>query len=355
MVLLGGLTAGLASARIVKFLGRDRTRHFGMGLLALGCGAIAAAPGLWATLLGAYICGCGISSTVNALNPSVVDHHGKSSASVLTLLNAGGATLGACAPLALSAAIKSGIPWRVQVLAVTAVALILLTLARTSFPAPNSTSSQIGVEGNQSHNSKAHARGHGVLFGLIVTALALGQLVEFSTGIYAVNILRSNGNLTAAAASAFAAAFITGFALGRWLMITLALRYSAVALGCTAAVLSGFGAGWAACSPSAIAIAAGLFVLGLGNGPAYPLLVSAALTATKSDRDRASATIAIAGGGCAAFATLTLGFVADAFGMSAVFVSLSGTAAVSAGVLLCALFYDRNHGGSVPTQRSVGV
>lgn len=356
MVLLGSLTAGLTSARVVRSLGRDQTRHAGMALLGVGSVGIAIAPGLWATLLGAYICGLGISTTVNALNPSVVDHHGKASASVLTLLNAAGATLGACAPLALAAAITSGVPWRMQVLAVAVIAATLVLFARTPFPRVHGEGhDQSPPRRDSGHDPVAHQRKHGRLFVLIAIALALGQLVEFSTGIYAVDVLRVNGGLSASAASAYAAAFIAGFALGRWVTIVATLRYPAAGLGAVAALVTCVGAAWVVGAEGAATIACGLFILGVGNGPAYPLLVSAALVATKSDRDRASAAVAIAGGGCAAFATLTLGIFADHLGLRSVFIGLSGTALVSAGLLMYALSYDRNRGNAVPTQRSAGV
>ena len=360
LVLLGGLTSGLLSPVVVRRFGRHDTRRLGLCALAEGCAVMATGDVVWVTLAGAYLCGLGITVAVSAVNASIVEHHGHASGSALSLLNAVGATLGICAPLVFTAALSSGATWHDILLMTGTAAVLTIFAARRRFPS-DAHAQEVMTESSNTAATDPVAplprttSGHGVEFRFLLFALTAAMLVEFSTNIYAIDLICVNGHLTVAAAATYAAAFIAGFAAGRWTAIPLALRTAPLTLGLWAAGISAAAAASLVIVHSPVLIAIALFTLGIGTGPGYPILASAALAATTSDRDKASALIAVVGGGGAAVAPFVLGMVADGFGISAVFAGLSGIATLSTGVLLYAMFYNRQHGGWVPKQRNLGV
>jgi fucose permease len=157
--------------------------------------------------------------------------------------------------------------------------------------------------------------------------------LEFSVRFWAPAYLERVAGLSASAAAASAAAFSVAMILGRMAGAVLVRWISAPRLMPAALliVMLGFGLYWGlGQGPLAVA---GLFLLGLGTAPLYPLTLGLALTAAGPLKSAASARFMLAVGLSILTMPTLLGALADAFGLHAAHLTLPALA-VSALALL---------------------
>jgi fucose permease len=137
--------------------------------------------------------------------------------------------------------------------------------------------------------------------------------VEFCMVFWAADFLRAEGGLGSGAATAAAAGFIGGMAVGR-VAVGPITRLQPVPLrlltGAASLATTGFVLLWVGGSP--VPAVAGLVVTGLGVALLYPVTLAEALAAWPADPDRAAARCVLASGLAVGAAPLALGALADA-------------------------------------------
>lgn len=317
----GFTLAGAITTRALNALDEAALRRICMAGVALSLIGFAIARHPLVSLASAAAGGTSGALLVNMLNPSLIRRHGARAGSVMSLINAAGATVGSLAPLMVGAAAASRVGWR-ALLWVLGFAALAATLGRRS-----ATGADVRTRPGASapESGASHTR-----FRLAVAALFGGLVVEFTTSIFAADVIRTRAGLATADAAKAASVFIIGFALSRWLATVLVSRFAPARVMLTGYICAGLGLALVATTAGAVSVFAGLFLTGLGIGPSYPIMITLALRSAVIDSYRASARIGLGSGAVIAAAPFLLGALSDRLGLAPLLLSLSGTAAVSA-------------------------
>jgi fucose permease len=191
--------------------------------------------------------------------------------------------------------------------------LILVTFRRT--PLPDSTG------GSDSAGASLPAA-YWAYWALMGTVVAL----EFCVLIWAPEFLERVAGLSRATAAGSAAAFSLAMLIGRVGTGGLVRRVSAphIFVAALAVTLLGFLVYWGTGQP--LAVVAGLFVLGLGVAPLYPLSLGLALGAAGARSDAASARVLLAEDLAILLIPALLGGLADEVGLRLAHLMLPGLA-----------------------------
>lgn len=335
---LGFIAAGLMTRRLPASLAVFATRRLCLFAIALSCVGLAAAQDPYLSLTSAALSGTAGALLVNLLNPQLVWHHGVRSAAALATVNAAGATIGVLAPLMVGFAATSALGWRgllcVLALFITGLGLRRVTPFAANEPSPDGIESAVARE----HRATRSA----LRFWSATAALLGGQIIEFTTSLFAADAINTKGDMSVGVSARLATGFLVGFASGRWIAAHLSRRYCVARIMITSLVLTAIGTTVVAASSSLLGILMGLSLIGLGSGPCYPLLVALALRSATVTTQRASGTIGALSGIVVAVAPFGLGALADRAGLSLLFLSLSGTAFVSAACLWRGFVYASN-------------
>lgn len=326
---VGFFIAGLVSPRILATTDNVRLRRNSLLSLAVGMSLLAAGSFLAMTLLGALVCGFSGALLVNALNHALPGHHNDRSAAALSVLNAAGATAGISAPLLIGFATGAGVSWRWLVAAVAAVTAVVALRSRHGFTS-NSHLATDFAGGGGAGTGKNSTR-----YRVAVISVLAGMAIEYTVALFASDAMRTQGRLATGSATAWAASFMVGFAAGRWLVARLSRQMPAATIMVGAYTLCSVGALMVATSQSAVSAACGLLLLGLGSGPAYPLLIALALSHAPISAARAVSGIGVLSGVFIGLAPFVIGRLADLpqLGIGFMFYALCGTALAAAGLM----------------------
>jgi fucose permease len=313
--LAGGLmTTGLTGTPILKRLGRRRAMWLGaLGLLigiVLLCSATHPAMSIGA---------CALIGAVGGLVPIVVaaalaDLHGDRRDVAYAEANAASYLFSLLGPLGIGAALALGINWRFALLFGTALGMLVVSrFRRARLPDAPVTA--------------ATGRGGGldIVYWSYWATLALGVATEYCVLLWAPEYLERVTGLSRSGAAVGAGAFMVAMIGGRLAGSRLLDRYAAPVLLRSALLvaLAGFvvywgfgdaarvGVGWAAfCG------VLGLFVIGLGVAPIYPLTLALAVRAAGPFAALASARTTLASGGAILLMPALLGTAADQVGLA---------------------------------------
>ncbi len=303
----GALLAGTVGVLLVRRYGRRAAMVGGAVSIAAGIAVLGLSSLLPLTLAAALVIGGGGAVGLNAMSPVLAAHHPQWTSSAISEANAVAAALGVVSPLAIGAAVWAGVGWRPAVAVGAALALgAAVLLARAPRveawkPTPRATGTRrtgsLGLE-------------FWACLGLLGCAIA----VEFATGFWAVDLLRTDKGLAAGAASAAVAAFGAGMAVSRWRTTALARRWTDRRMLAAALVLAVVG--WALLwQPDQPVVAVfGLGVLGLGAGLHFPVGISLLLRAAPGRHDTATAYASVMAGVSGGAAPFALGAIADRVG-----------------------------------------
>lgn len=340
---VGFVLAGIASPRLMGAVPEALLRRRTLQALASGMILLALGHLLAVTLAAVLICGLSGAVLVNVLNHSVVGHHGPRSASALSTLNAAGATAGITAPLLIGFGVGHSVSWRWLVIACAIVTITASVRPIRPFGVHHTGQAgrtQLSGAGDATPRTASRYRS-------AVVALLAGMVVEFTVSLFASDAMRTQTGLGTGAATAWAAAFMVGFAGGRWLAARLARDLPAGRLMSVAFTVCALGACLVAQGRTPAVCGVGLLLLGLGCGPAYPLLMSLALGSVPGDASRAVARIGAVSGVVIGLAPFALGRLADVdgLGIPVVFISLCGTSAAAAALVARSFVYASQHPG----------
>jgi predicted MFS family arabinose efflux permease len=316
----GALVAGLATPVLVRRHGRGAALWGGLAAVCAGILLYTGLTALAATLLGTLLAGTGGSMTINATAPALGEHHGRSGPAAISEGNAVAAGVGVLGPLAVGAAVATGVGWRAGPLVTVGLVVVLaVVLGRTRVPPPFAPAA-----GTPAGTSLPAA--YWVLWAVLVASVG----VEFCMTLWAAEALRTSAGLGAGAASAGVTGFVAGIAVGRLAGGRLALRAApdVLLLGALGVAAGGFLLFWATELP--VVAVAGLVVTGLGVALLYPMAIVLAMAASGGRPDlaigRAGLGVALAIGA----APFALGAVADALGTRRAFLIVPGLLAVAA-------------------------
>jgi fucose permease len=159
--------------------------------------------------------------------------------------------------------------------------------------------------------------------------LGLVVAIEFCLLLWAPAYLERVAGLSPGAAASAAAVFSLGMVIGRAGGSLLVRRFAArhLFLAALALVLVGFLVYWGGAQPATAV--GGLFLLGLGVAPLYPLTIGFAIDAAPGRGDAASARVMLGVGLAILSMPALLGSLADAFGLGLAHLMVPGLAAAA--------------------------
>jgi MFS family permease len=300
----GLVVVGFTGGALVSRIGRTAALRMAIAGMMLG-GLLLATPFRAATLIGALLLGLGGAILVQ-LGPALLAAlHPQAPTAAVGEANALASAASVIAPLAVSAALVSGLGWRFGYLGPVLLALAILTvpawrMAMPEAPAPT----------REAQNAVRVP-----LFGPWADVL-VAVSVEFCFIFWAPSALIEWDHASLGQAPALASLFLVGMATARGLSapITRRLRGTRVLmLTCAAVAAVGFVLFWAA--PTVALAAVGLLVAGIGVALLYPTTVSRVVAVWPHAPDRAAAWAALASGLAIGVAPFVLARLSDLIGL----------------------------------------
>ena len=340
-IALGIILVGLVGDRVAAALGRRRTLWLGIAGLAGGSLLLCLAPAPpsgalpWASIGACFLIGA-LGALIPALLPALLaDLHGERRAEALAGQAIAAYVFGLAAPLVSGLAIWSGLGWRAAVVfgAVVGIGIALWFCKLPIMEHAQAADAQAGAKPQPTKSGEAfsiarQARGLPPAFWAYWGLLFIGCGLEFCILFWAPAFLERVIGFDAAPAAIAAAGFPLGALAARIALRVLVRRVmlARLMLAALAAVFLGFlvywgagyflGSGAPGVAPAAVL---GIFVIGLGIGPLYPLTTDFAIGAVAPEspgaRDRASMRMAIAFGLSLLLAPIALGALADEIGL----------------------------------------
>jgi fucose permease len=256
----------------------------------------------------ASIASCGLIGLMGALIVSVVpallaDLHPYRRDTAFAEATAVSCAFGILAPLASGLFLWLILGWRYAVILGAAYGgLLLVRFGRTPLtePAPVTKSARDKLPAS-----------YWAYWCLLLASVAL----EFSVLLWAPAFIERVAGFATTSAAAVASGFSVGMLAGRfttsWLVRTISPRL--VFLAALAIALFGFGIYWGIDQPLGAMV--GIFLLGLGIAPLYPLTLSFAIGVAGGASDAASARCLVGGGFAILVAPAILGALADVVGL----------------------------------------
>lgn len=341
-IALGIILVGLAGDRVAAALGRRRTLWLGVAGLAGGSVLLCLAPAPpvnqlpWASIGACFLLGA-LGALIPALLPALLaDLHGARRAEAYAGQAITAYVFGLAAPLLSGFAIWSGLGWRA---AVVFGAVVGIGIALWFRKLPILEHAQVAATPDGTKPRAAKGAHLPPAFWAYWALLFIGCGLEFCILFWAPAFLERVIGFAPALAATAAAGFPLGVLAAR---IALRLLVGRVALArlmiaALAAVFLGFLVYWGAGGELGLAPAAvlGIFVLGLGIGPLYPLTTDFAIGAVAPEipgaRDRAAMRMAIAFGLSLLLAPIALGALADEIGLGPAHLALPALIAAGFG------------------------
>jgi predicted MFS family arabinose efflux permease len=308
----GLIFTGLFAGGLTRRIPRQILFWAGGTLLATGITALSNSHRFELALLSTLCMGIGGSTAQVMIQAILSDQHGEQRAIALTEANVAASLSGTLTPLVLSGLQRSGIGWRsIAIITIIMLALLAFSFRREHIPNSTPAAPTISASGKAGSLPLGFWLYWVVLFFMVAAEMCLSV---WSTDFFisAVGLSRANAVL---AFGAFPAAMLTGrFAGSRltrsWSALTL--LFSALGLA-----LIGLPLFWLARTPTLNIL--GLFITGLGVANQYPLTMSMAISAAGEKTNQASARVTLAVGIALVTMPLTLGKLADAFGLQKAF------------------------------------
>ena len=300
----GLVVVGVAGGALVGRIGRTEALRLAMAGMMLG-GLLLATPARVATLLGALLLGLGAAVLVQLGPALLASLHPQAPTAAVGEANALASTASVIAPLAISAALVSGLGWRAGYLGPALLALAILTVPAWRVAMPEAPA----VEQDSRRAASPP------LLGPWVNVL-VAVSVEFCFIFWAPSALIEWDHASRGQAPALASLFLVGMATARGLAAPITRRLGTsrlLMLVCTGVAAAGFALFWFA--PNIVLAAAGLLVAGVGCALLYPTTVSRVVAAWPHAPDRAAARAALASGLAIGIAPFVLARLSEVTGL----------------------------------------
>lgn len=319
----GLIVVGLFGDRVIRRLGRRRALELGTAGISAGAVLLCLAPASWAS-----IGSCALMGVLGGLIPAVVpavlgETHGEGERDVAYAeATAICYAFGILGPLTTGLFVAQSLGWRGVVLLGAAIGVAILARFRRTalLDPPEATASRAGLPA-----------AYWAYWALIAAVVA----IEFCVLIWAPEFLERVAGLPRAWAAGSAAAFSAAMLIGR-LGASRIVRLAAprrLFLAALLVTVLGFLVYWGIGQPLMVIV--GLFVLGLGVAPLYPLALGFAIDAAGAHAGTASARVMLAVGLAILLTPSLLGGLADEVGLRLAHLVVPGLA-VAAVVCLAA-------------------
>lgn len=310
---LGSVVIGTIADRLTAWRGRSVSFWGGGFGMAAGTLLVALSPVAVGTIAGAFLMGLLGGLLLITIQAVLADRHRRWSPVALTEANVVASGFALLAPVTVGLVTGAGLVWRVALLPSIVFLLIIATVYR-SVPLPR-------PEKALAHHAETSSRKARLplAYWAFWCLIALATGVEWCVGYWGASFLATNTAFSKADAAAAMGAFFLAMLVGRYTGSRLSRVLPAPAILVTALVVAllGFPLFWLPPLPPVRVV--GLFIVGLGLANVYPLGVALGTAAAPGQTDRASARLAIAGGGSVFLAPLILGALADHVGIGSAF------------------------------------
>jgi fucose permease len=306
---VGLLIVGLAGGPFVSRIGRAAALRVAIVGMMLG-GLLIAAPARVATLLGALLLGLGAALLIQLVPAVLAAIQPRAAAAAIGEANGLASAVSVLAPLAVSAALATGLGWRAGYLAAPLVALAVITLPVWRLVLPDTANS---IRDSIAAGTPAPMLGRWV-------DLLIAVSVEFCMIFWAASAFIGWDHASPSQAPALASLFLVGMAVARAMSVLIIRRIPdprVLILACAAVATAGFVLFWT--SPTLPLAAAGLLLAGLGVALLYPTTISRVIAAWPAAPDRAAARAALASGLAIGGAPFLLAQVSDTAGLRTAF------------------------------------
>lgn len=315
---LGSVVVGGWANPVARRWGRSAAFWGAAAGMAAGALMLAVSPHPAGTIAAAALMG-GAGVTLLVTNQAILaSHHGGRRAVAITEANVAASATAILVTLAVGGAERVGLGWRMAVLApVLAIALLAIRFRGTAIPdAPNTEFVAIATDEDAVSISPPRLP---TTFWIYCLVLFLGVAGEWCVAYWGTDFLHEVVGLRRADAAAALSLFFMAMVAGRFLGSRLARRIASprLLLAMLGIALVGFPVFWLA--PVGALNLAGLVVFGVGVANAYPLAIAVATAAAPEQEDVATARLALADGGAALLAPLTLGSLAGPLGIERAF------------------------------------
>jgi MFS family permease len=323
-IAVGVLLVGLFGERASRLLGRRNALRAAVFGVTLGAVCLCISPAPWASIASCFILGA-FGTIIPAIVPALQsDIHGERRTAAYAGQGIVAYAFGFAAPLVTGLSIWLGLGWRPAVLLGAALNLVIVAVFwRVAIVEPAVRA--------------AHEKQRLPVVFWAHWALALASTsLEFCVVFWATSFFAQVIGYDAAMAATAAAGFPLGMLVGRIALGGLVSRVPARRLfaGALVIVALGFGLYWGFNNP--IVSVVGVFVIGLGIAPLYPLSSSFAVGAAPGAADLASVRLAISFGLSLLLAPIALGALADALGIGLAHLALPAIIVLAAICLLVA-------------------
>ena len=302
-IAVGVISVGIFSDRLIRRYGRRIMLIVGALGAAGAAGLLAGAPAAWASIGSCLLFGL-FGAFIPAIVPAILSNlYGDRRDIAITESNAVAYGFAVMAPViaGLSAALAWN--WRTVPLAGAAigVAIVAAFFSRTVPENPRAAESA--------------ATSLPPAFWAYWAMLGFTVAVEFSILLWAPAYLERIVSMSASNAALGTAAFFAAMLIGRTVGIGLVRAFDARIIFLRAALTTcvGFAAYWGSGMPAVSLM--GLFAVGLGISPLFPLALSFAMGSVGAAADRASARVILAPGLAILLSPPLLGAIADNFGL----------------------------------------
>jgi fucose permease len=329
---LGMIAVGLIGDWVRRRLGRSKTLWLAVGGMATGAVLLCVARAAWASIASCAVLGL-FGSLMPCVLPAILaDIHGEKRDTAFAELSAISQGFGMLAPLMTGLVLWLALGWRYAVIG-GAVFGGLVLLRFRQLPLIEAAPAGLSRRWRMPAPYWAY-------WGLGIAAISL----EFSILLWAPTFLEHVTGFRASWAAIIAAGFPLGLVLGRVAIGVMVHHVSVqyVFVSALLVTLIGFGLYWGIDNPAAVL--AGIFALGLGIGPLYPLTLNFAIGAAPGATDAASARFMLAVGIAILLAPATLGSLADAVGLRLAHLTVPALVAAAFVCFLAAqALQGRNH------------
>ena len=313
----GIILVGLFGERVTRRIGRRKSLWLGVAGLAGGGILLCLSPAPWASIASCFLLGF-FGTFIPAVVPALLaDIHGERRAEAYAGQSIVAYSCGLAAPLITGFFVWRGLGWRSAVIAGAAFAItIALRFRRTVIAEP-------APRGDRRGGQLPPAFWGYWLLGVASCAL------EFCILFWAPAFLERVVGLAAASAATAAAGFPLGMLLGRIALGNLVRKVAPrrLLVATLAIVFVGFLVYWTIGQP--VVAIAGVFIIGLGIAPLYPLASTFAVGAAPEAKDLASVRLTVAFGVSLLLAPIALGALADEVGLGAAHLALPGLVVVA--------------------------
>lgn len=321
---IGAIITGAFSDRFAHLIGRGRMVWLGGGGMAAGAVIMMAARTPVLTIAAAFVMGFLGTIMFIMAQASMADHHAERRGLAISESNVISSIAGMLAPLLISQAEGIGLGWRAAILLGAGLwAVMAFSGRRITVP-------------DAPHTPVAHTGDMRLprLYWIFWLIMLLGVAVEWSVSFWSAEFFERVVGVDRVTASGLLTFYWLAVLVGRILGSFLARRARPTTLLIASAAIAtaAFPVLWTARDPG-IGIAA-LFVIGLGVGNFFPMILAAATTVGAHNTNAAAARIALANGVAILLAPQILGSVADQVGIEGAFALIG---ALLLGVLVLTL------------------